>query len=218
MAGGTGQARAAVLVERVVVLLLESLRGAGGSRAQGLRQLPVVEGAAVPRDPGLWREGVAGLRQLPLKPGGEGGGVTEEWGSALLLAPTPNQNCLTAFSLGCTHSRLGGLLSSTATTGAHPMGTQWGAEKPCAPPSTEDPKMEQQDNTWAITKALWPSGTWRGLRKGTKNHSPTLCKAVKSVPGVGGRGQGRCARVGAYAKPNPARGSSRLLIRLRSRD
>lgn len=69
MAGGTGQARAAVLVERVVVLLLESLRGAGGSRAQGLRQLPVVEGAAVPRDPGLRREGVAGLRQLPLKPG-----------------------------------------------------------------------------------------------------------------------------------------------------
>lgn len=71
MAGGTGQARAAMLVERVMVLLLESLRGAGGSRAQGLRQLPVVDGAAVPRDPSLRREGVAGLRQLPLKPGGE---------------------------------------------------------------------------------------------------------------------------------------------------
>lgn len=80
MAGGTGQARAAMLVERVMVLLLESLRGAGGSRAQGLRQLPVVDGAAVPRDPSLRREGVAGLRQLPLKPGGEGHGITEESG------------------------------------------------------------------------------------------------------------------------------------------
>lgn len=86
MARGTGQARAAVLVERVMVLLLESLRGAGGSGAQGLRQLPVVDGAAVPRHPGLRREGVAGLRQLPLKPAGEARGTAEEWGSH------PNQN------------------------------------------------------------------------------------------------------------------------------
>lgn len=72
MAGGAGQAVAAVLVERVMVLLLESLRGARAGGAQRLRQLPLVDGAAVPPDPGLRWEGVAGLRQLPLKPGGRG--------------------------------------------------------------------------------------------------------------------------------------------------
>lgn len=132
MAGGAGQARAAVLVERVVVLLLESLRGVGGSRAQGLRQLPVVEGAAVPRHPGLRREGVAGLRQLPLKPGGEGRGITEKWGSALPLWLHPQQ----AGRVPQKHS--------------HHRGSSHGAQKPCAPQSAEDPKMGQQDSTWAI--------------------------------------------------------------------
>lgn len=36
MAGGGGQAGATMLVEWVMVLLLESLRGVGGSRAKGL--------------------------------------------------------------------------------------------------------------------------------------------------------------------------------------
>lgn len=58
---------------------------------------------------------------------------------------------LRVFSLGGTHSRLGWFLRSRTTTGAHPSGTQWGAEEPCAPLSAEDPQMEQQDNTWAIT-------------------------------------------------------------------
>lgn len=71
MPGGGRQAGAGVLIERVVVLLLESLSGVGGGRADGLRQLPVVDGAAVPGDSGLRREGVAGLRHLPLKPGGK---------------------------------------------------------------------------------------------------------------------------------------------------
>lgn len=72
MPGGGRQAGAGVLIERVVVLLLESLSGVGGGRADGLRQLPVVDGAAVPRDGGLRWEGVAGLRHLPLKPGRKG--------------------------------------------------------------------------------------------------------------------------------------------------
>lgn len=101
------------------------------------------------------------------------------------------------------------------------MGTQWGAEKPCAPPSAQDPRMEEQDNTWAITvkhSGLQVSGKEREKeQKNTPQHS-YLCKPVKSVPGVGGRGQGCCAWVGAYAKPNPPRSSSRLLIRLRSWD
>lgn len=80
MPGGGRQAGAGVLIERVVVLLLESLSGVGGGRADGLRQLPVVDGAAVPGDGRLRWEGVAGLRHLPLKPGGEKGhGITEGW-------------------------------------------------------------------------------------------------------------------------------------------
>lgn len=70
MARGVREARATMLIERVVVLLLESLSRAGSSGDKGLRQLPVVGWAAVPRDSRLQREGVAGLRQLPLKPGG----------------------------------------------------------------------------------------------------------------------------------------------------
>lgn len=72
MPGGGRQAGAGVLIERVVVLLLESLSRVGGGRADGLRQLLVVDGAAVPGDSRLRREGVAGLRHLPLKPGGKG--------------------------------------------------------------------------------------------------------------------------------------------------
>lgn len=69
MPGGAGQAGAGVLIERVVVLLFESLSGVGGGGANGFRQLPVVDGAAVPGNAGLWWEGVAGLRHLPLEPG-----------------------------------------------------------------------------------------------------------------------------------------------------
>lgn len=72
MPGGAGQAGAGVLIERVVVLLFESLSGVGGGGANGFRQLPVVDGAAVPGNAGLWWEGVAGLRHLPLEPGEKG--------------------------------------------------------------------------------------------------------------------------------------------------
>lgn len=90
MARGAGQAGAAMLVEWVMVLLLESLRGAGGGGTEGLRQLPVVDGAAIPRDPRLRWEGVAGLRQLPLKPGERDTALPGITPTATLPAPTPS--------------------------------------------------------------------------------------------------------------------------------
>lgn len=144
MAGGAGQVGAAMLVERVVVFLLESLRGAGGGGAEGLRKLPVVDGAALPRDPGLRREGVAGLRQLPLKPGRglggeEGHGVMEGCRGQARRRLPPHTGTLCRLSVPSapgapgvvwvalcpTRSGLGQFLS-TATR----WGTRWGAGEP----------------------------------------------------------------------------------------
>lgn len=117
MAGGAGQPWATMLIERVVVLLLESLRGVWGSGAKGIRQLPVVDGAAVPRDSGLRWEGVAGLRQLPLKPEGRGTGCYRGVARSALPArrrlppQTGTPRRLSALSPGCSQGGLGGVVS-----------------------------------------------------------------------------------------------------------